>query len=279
MSASHSTKINHPLLLVEDLSKSFRDHNTFWQSGYFSAVTDITFSLEKGTTLAVIGANGSGKSTLAKMIGGITKPSKGKIHFKGKELQYGDYQSRCRHIRMVFQDPSSSLIPHLNIGQVLDTPLRLTTNWDETQRNKKIYQVLQLVGLYPDYATIPIYTLSQSQKQRVALARAVILEPEILILDNALASMDTSVKTQLLNLLLNLQKQLGLAYIYLGQHVGVIKHISDEILVMKAGHMVEYGTTREVLTAPVDDFTRRLIESHFGHGLDDSTWDRNSEQD
>lgn len=264
---------NNSLLLVEDLSKSFRDHNTFWRSGYFSAVTDISFSLEKGTTLSVVGANGSGKSTLAKMIGGIVQPSKGKIWFKGRELQFGDYQSRCRHIRMVFQDPDNSLIPHLNIGQVLDTPLRLTTNWDEAQRNKKIYQTLRLVGLYPDHATIPIYTLSQSQKQRVALARAVILEPEILILDNALASMDTSVKTQLLNLLLDLQKQLGLSYIYLGQHVGIIKHISDYMLVMKEGHMVEYGSTREVLSAPAHDFTRRLVESHFGHSLDDSAWE------
>ncbi|KGQ69785.1 peptide ABC transporter ATP-binding protein [Chelonobacter oris] len=269
---------NHSLLMVEDLGKVFRDHNSFWRSGYFSAVTDISFSLEKGTTLAIVGANGSGKSTLAKMIGGIIKPSKGKIWFKGRELQFGDYQSRCRHIRMVFQDPDSSLIPHLNIGQILDTPLRLTTNWDEAQRNKKIYQTLRLVGLYADHAGIPIYTLSQSQKQRVALARAVILEPEILLLDNALASMDTSVKTQLINLLLDLQKQLGLSYIYLGQHVGIIKHISDYTLVMNEGHMVEYGTTREILTAPHNDFTRRLIESHFGHSLDDTAWEADFEE-
>lgn len=266
------TSSSPSLLLVEDLSKSFPYHNSFWRSGHFSAVTDISFSLEKGTTLAVVGANGSGKSTLAKMIGGITKPSKGKICFRGRELQFGDYQSRCRHIRMVSQDPDDSLIPHLNIGQILDTPLRLTTNWDEAQRNKKIYQTLRLVGLYPDHANIPIYTLSQSQKQRVALARAVILEPEILILDNALASMDTSVKTQLLNLLLNLQKKLGLSYIYLGQHIGIIKHISDYMLVMKEGHMVEYGDTKDILTNPNTDFTRRLIESHFGHGLDNSAW-------
>ncbi|MGV6988801.1 ATP-binding cassette domain-containing protein [Testudinibacter sp. P80/BLE/0925] len=273
------TNSSPSLLLVEDLSKSFRDHNSFWRSGLFAAVTDISFSLEKGTTLAIVGANGAGKSTLAKMIGGITKPSKGRICFKGRELQFGDYQSRCRHIRMVSQDPDNSLIPHLNIGQILDTPLRLTTNWDEAQRNKKIYQTLRLVGLYPDHANIPIYTLSQSQKQRVALARAVILEPEILILDNALASMDTSVKTQLLNLLLNLQKQLGLSYIYLGQHVGIIKHISDYMLVMKEGHMVEYGSTRDVLTEPSNDFTRRLVESHFGHGLDNSAWEANFDQD
>ncbi|TNH06377.1 peptide ABC transporter ATP-binding protein [Testudinibacter sp. TR-2022] len=264
------------LLQVEDLSKSFRDHNAFWHSGSFAAVCDISFSLEKGTTLAIVGANGSGKSTLAKMISGVTKPTKGRILFKGRELEFGDYQSRCRHIRMVFQDPDNSLIPHLNIGQVLDTPLRLSTPWDEEQRNQKIYQTLRLVGISPDHANIPIYTLSQSQKQRVALARAVILEPEILVLDNALSSMDASVKTQLINLLLNLQKQLGISYIYLGQHVGIIKHISDNILVMKAGHMVEYGNTREVLTNPADDFTRRLIESHFGHALDASAWEPDS---
>lgn len=270
-----ATQINsaNSLLLVEDLCKSFPNHNHFWRTGSFSAVTNISFSLQKGTTLAIVGANGAGKSTLAKMIGGITKPSKGKIWFRGRELQFGDYQSRCRHIRMVSADPDSSLLPHLNIGQVLDMPLRLTTNWDEVQRNKKIYQTLRLVGLYADHANIPIYSLSQSQKQRVALARAVILEPEIVILDNALASMDSSVKSQLLNLLLELQKKLGLAYLYLGQHIGIIKHIADDILVMKEGHMVEYGNTREVLSDPSTDFTRRLIESHFGHSLASSAWE------
>ena len=276
MAIQHNTSNNY-LLQVDDLSKSFRDHSAFWHTNSFAAVTDISFSLEKGTTLAVIGANGSGKSTLAKMIGGIIKPSKGTIRFKGRELQFGDYQSRCRHIRNLFQDPDSSLLPHLNIGQVLDTPLRLTTNWDEQQRNKKIYQTLRLIGISPDHANIPIYTLSQSQKQRIALARAVILEPEILLLDNALSAMDTSVKTQLINLLLNLQKQLGISYIYLGQHVGIIKHISDNVLVMKEGHMVEYGSTREILTNPGNDFTRRLIESHFGHALDDSAWEQDYE--
>ncbi|MGR3807647.1 cationic peptide transport system ATP-binding protein [Pasteurella testudinis DSM 23072] len=278
MAISHGSS-GHYLLQVEDLSKSFRDHNAFWHTGSFAAVSDISFSLEKGTTLAIVGANGSGKSTLAKMISGVIKPSKGRIWFKGRELKFGDYQSRCRHIRMVFQDPDGSLIPHLNIGQILDTPLRLSTNWDEELRNKKIYQTLRLVGISPDHANIPIYTLSQSQKQRVALARAVILEPEILVLDNALSSMDASVKTQLINLLLTLQKQLGISYIYLGQHVGIIKHISDNMLVMKGGHMVEYGSTREVLSNPSDDFTRRLVESHFGHALDDSAWDQDFDED
>ncbi|MBE2898979.1 ATP-binding cassette domain-containing protein [Pasteurellaceae bacterium TAE3-ERU1] len=262
-----------PLLLVEDLNKAYRDNTTFWRTGYFSAVTDISFSLEKSKTLAIVGESGSGKSTLAKMIGGVVAPDSGKIFFKGRELHFGDYQTRCRHIRMVSQDPDTTLIPHLNIGQVLETPLLLTTNWDEEQRNRKIYQTLSLVGLYPDHTLAPIHTLSQSQKQRVALARAVILEPEILILDSALASMDTSVKTQLVNLLLELQQKLGISYIYLGQHMGIIKHIADTMLVMQAGQMVEYGATRDVLREPATAVTRRFIESHFGHGLDDSAWD------
>lgn len=265
-----------PLLQVEDLTKSFKNHFGLLGSGTFRAVEEISFSLEAGKTLAIIGRNGSGKSTLAKMIVGITKPTSGNILFKDKPLNFGDYGYRSKHIRMVFQDPNTAFNPRLNVGQILDTPLRLTTSLNEQQRNEKIFNILKLVGMHPDHTNIKITTLSVSQKQRIALARALILEPQIIIIDDAVGSLDTTVKTQLTNLMLELQEKLGIAYIYVGQHLGIIKHIADEVLVMEDGVMIEYGETRSLFTDPQTDITKRLIESHFGKILDDSSWENDA---
>ncbi|KOE58515.1 peptide ABC transporter ATP-binding protein [Aggregatibacter actinomycetemcomitans] len=261
-----------PLLQVEDLTKSFNGSLGLFSSGYFHAVEQISFSLEAGNTLAIIGRNGSGKSTLAKMIVGITKPTSGNILFKDNPLVFGDYHYRAKHIRMVFQDPNTAFNPRLNVGQVLDAPLLLTTKFDEQQRNQKIFDILKLVGMHPDHTNIKINTLSVSQKQRIALARALILNPEVVIIDDALGSLDATVKTQLTNLVLELQKKLKLAYIYVGQNLGIIKHIADTILVMEDGKMIEYGDTHSLFTAPKTDVTKRLIESHFGKILDNSSW-------
>lgn len=267
-------KLSSPdtLLLIDDLNKVFLDTNKLWHNRYFSAVCNITFPLEKGKTIAIIGENGAGKSTLVKMIAGLIKPSSGNIYFKGSLLAFGDYQTRCKHIRMVPQDSDASLIPHFSIKQTLDIPLTLNTNWDEQQREKKIRQTLELVGMTHTNIHEKIFNLSLSQKQRITIARAIILEPEILILDNALTAMDASVQSQMINILLNLQKHLGTAYICLGQHIGIIKHIADDILVMKDGHMIEYGGTQEVLSHPSTELTRRLVESYFRHALDSNDW-------
>ena len=179
---------------------------------------------------------------------------------------------------MIFQDPNTSFNPRLNIGQILDAPLRLLTDLNEPQRNEKIFNTLRLVGLYPDHANVRIHTISASQKQRVALARTLILEPDIIISDDALSSLDASVKTQLTNLMLEVQERLGIAYIYVGQHLGLIKHVADEILVMDNGQMIEYGATRKLLSHPKSEITKRFVESHFGRELDDSAWERVKEE-
>ena len=263
------------LLQVEDLCKRFPNAGGLLGNDSFDAVQDISFSLQPRQTLAIIGNNGSGKSTLAKMIVGITRPTSGKIIFQGNELSYGDYDFRTKHIRMLFQDVNAAFNPHLNVGQILDTPLRLTTNLTEEERNEQIFDTLRLVGLYPDHANIKINTMSTSQKQRVALAHALILQPDIIIADDALGALDASVKTQLTNLMLDIQERRGISYIYVGQHMGLIKHIADEVLVMDAGQMIEYGSTRSLFTEPQTDTTRRLVEGYFGSVLKNSAWETN----
>lgn len=261
------------LLKVENLTKSFSDYIGLFGASKFKAVDDVSFTLERKKTLAIIGRNGSGKSTVAKLIVGIKKPSYGKILFKGKKLKFGDYQYRSQHIRMVFQDPNSAFNPRLNIGQILDSPLELSTNLNEEERNQRIASTLRLVGLRPEHVHISISSMSISQKQRIALARAIILYPEIIIIDDALESLDATVKIQLMNLLLDIQEKLGISYIYIGQNLGIIKHIADDVLVMDEGKMIEYGPTKQLFTEPKADITKRLVESHFGQLLTNDSWE------
>lgn len=260
------------LLNVKNLSKHFTDRIGLWRKQTFYAVREVSFTLNHQETLAIIGANGAGKSTLAKMLAGIIEPSEGEIRFKDQALTFGDYRFRAKRIRMVFQDPNDAFDPNDNIGRILDAPLKLTTTLSEEERNERIFRTLKLVGLYPEHALVPINSASSSQKQRVALARALILNPEIIIIDDTLSHLDFSVKSQLTNLMLKLQGQLGISYIYVGQNLGLIKHMADKLIVMDQGEMVEYGETKQILLEPQHPITKRLIESHFGKTLTEAAW-------
>ena len=241
------------LLEIQHLSKRFIERSSIFHKHDFYAVKDVSFTLNRRETLAIIGENGSGKSTLAKMIIGQVEPTSGQMLFRNKPLAFGDYAFRAKHIRMVFQDPNDAFDPNHNIGQILDAPLRMATQLSEEARNERIFQTLKLVGLYKDHVLTPISLASNSQKQLVALARALI-------------------KTQMINLMLELQQRLALSFIYIGQHLGLIKHISDKLLVMHEGEILEYGTTKEVLLRPQHAITERLIESHFGKKLTMEAW-------
>lgn len=260
------------LLEVKDLTKRFTDRISLFKQQDFYAVKSVSFTLNRRETLAILGENGAGKSTLAKMIIGLTEPTSGQILFRNKPLEFGDYRFRAKHIRMVFQDPNDAFDPSQNIGQILDTPLKLATDLDENARNERIFQILKLVGLYKDHALIPIRLASNNQKQRVALARALILEPEIIIIDDTSSTLDFSLKTQMINLMLELQQRLAISFIYIGQHLGLVKHISDKLLVMHEGEVLEYGNTKDVLLTPEHAITERLIESHFGKKLTEEAW-------
>lgn len=260
------------LLEIRNLNKRFTDRISLFRKQDFYAVKNVSFTLHHQETLAIIGDNGAGKSTLAKMIAGIIQPTEGEILFKDNPLQFGDYKFRAKHIRMIFQDPNEAFDPNYNIGQILDAPLRFVSHFNEEQRNERIFKTLRLVGLYPEHTLLPIKEASTAQKQRIALARALILNPEIIIVDDTLSSVDFSIRTQLTNLMLDLQKRFGLSYIYIGKNLGLIKHIADKLMVMHEGEIVEYGHTKDVLLNPQSTTTARLIESHFGHMLDENSW-------
>lgn len=261
-----------PLLDIQNISRHFTDRISLFKKHDFYAVQQVSFHLERGQTLAIIGENGAGKSTLAKMIAGITEPTSGTMYFKGQPLQFGDYAFRAKHIRMMFQDPNDAFDPHHNIGQILDAPLRLATDLSESARNQRIFKTLKQVGMYPEHALIQIQDASSSQKQRIAFARALILNPEIIIVDDTLNMLDFSVKTQLLNLMLELQQRFGIAYIYMSQNLGMLKHIADKLMVMHEGEIVEYGETKQLLLNPQHVLTQRLVASYFGKPLTEAAW-------
>ncbi|WP_075182096.1 putrescine export ABC transporter ATP-binding protein SapF [Pantoea sp. 1.19] len=260
------------LLEVRDLSKTYRYRTGLFRRQHVEAVKSVSFSLRPRQTLAIIGENGSGKSTLAKMLSGMVEPSAGTIVIDDHPLAYGDYGYRSQRIRMIFQDPTNSLNPRQRISQILDFPLRLNTDLDAAARETRIIATLRQVGLLRDHAGYYPHMLAPGQIQRVALARALILQPKVIIADEAMASLDMSMRSQLVNLMLELQEKHGITYIYVTQHLGMMKHISDRVLVMHQGEVVERGDTAEVLMSPRHELTQRLINSHFGEALTAEAW-------
>lgn len=260
------------LLEVRNLSKTFRYRTGWFRRQTVQALKPVSFTLRSRQTLAIIGENGSGKSTLAKILAGMIEPDGGEILINNQPLCYGDYSFRCQRIRMIFQDPSTSLNPRQRISRILDLPLRLNTTLSPEQRQQHIIETLRMVGLLPEHASYYPHMLAPGQKQRLGLARVLILRPQVIIADEALTSLDMSVRSQIINLLLELQENQGISYIYVTQHIGMMKHVSDQLLVMCQGEVVEHGSTAEVLAAPLHDLTRRLIASHFGEALTADVW-------
>lgn len=262
------------LLEARNLSKTFRYRTGLFRRHQVAAVQNVSFTLREGQTLAIIGENGSGKSTLAKMLADSVEPSAGEILIDDHPLHFGDYRYRSQRIRMIFQDASNALNPRQRIGQLLDVPLRLNTTLTGGERERAIDTTLRQVGLRPDHAYYYPHMLAPGQKQRVGLARALILQPKVIVADEALASLDMSMRSQIINLMLELQAKKGISFIYVTQHLGMMKHVSDQIIVMQNGEVVERGSTADVLAAPLHDLTRRLIASHFGEALTADAWRR-----
>ena len=253
---------SQPLLQVRNIAKVYHNRTGLFRRQVVNAIKPLSFELEKGQTLGVVGEAGSGKSTLIRILAGMIKPSSGEIHINGHTLAYHDYQTRCKLLRMIFQDPLTSLNRKLRIGQILETPLRLNTTMSEDMRYNKVVEILRMVGMLPDHALFYPQMLSAGQQQRIALARALILNPSIVVADEALSALDISVRSQLINLLLTMQKSLGTSYIVVANDLGIISHISDKVLVMHEGSVVERGKTLKVFADPQHEVTRRLIQNY-----------------
>ncbi len=251
------------LLEVKNLSKNFVRRSSFFQKRIQQAVKPISFELEAGQTLGIIGQNGSGKSTLAKMLAGVIEPSDGEIWVNGELLSHKDYSTRCKLIRMIFQDPNTSLNPRIQIGRILEEPLKRNTNMPPEARMLRVQETLKRVGLLPEHAYFYPQMLATGQKQRVCLARALVLQPCVIVADEALNGLDMAMRSQIINLFLELQQEMGVSFVYVSQHIGVVKHITDQIMVMHEGEVVEAGSSQDVIAKPQHIVTRKLVDSHF----------------
>jgi len=251
---------DEPLLRVNKLCKVYNQHIGIFRRKSQKVLDGASFELEAGETLALVGETGSGKSTLAKILAGMIIPSSGEIYVNGHRLKAKDYTNRCQLIRMIFQDPDTSLNPRLRLGKILDAPLALNTYLTDSEREQKIISTLRRVGLLAEHANYYPHMISSGQKQRLALARALILNPKIIIIDETLSTLDASIRSQIINLLLELQEQFKISYVLVSHQLGVVRHISDKIMVLEKGQVIEQGETRAVFDSPQHKVTQRLID-------------------
>lgn len=249
-----------PVLKVQALHKHFNVRAGLFRSKQFNAVAGVSFCLGKGETLAVIGETGSGKSTLGKILAGADNSSSGQILLNGQIIEDdGGRVENTKDIRLIFQDPMKSLNPSTPIGSILNEILVLNTDLDSQARREKINQTLLNVGLLAEHRNYYAHMFSGGQIQRVALARAIILDPKVLVLDEALSSLDPSVRAQTVNLLLRLQRETGLSYVLITNHLSLVKHMSDSLLLLHKGEVVEYGETDEVFSSPQTKLAERML--------------------
>jgi oligopeptide transport system ATP-binding protein len=228
------------------------------------AVDQVSFSVGQGRSLAIVGESGSGKTTLARMVVGLERPTGGSIAVGGRERRLkrvgsGERRRRAREVQIVFQDPYSSLDPRQTVGQCIEEMLRLHFELDRSQRQERVRALLDQVGLDERHAAAYPRALSGGQRQRVAIARALACEPRVLICDEAVASLDVSIQAQVLNLLTDIREVTEVSYLFISHDLAVVRQVSDEILVMKDGRVVEQGPTDHVLDHPADPYTQRLL--------------------
>ena len=228
------------------------------------AVDDVSFCIAPRQSLAVVGESGSGKTTVARMIIGLEKPTSGRIIVNGRERPWRHVSSRerrrrAREAQIVFQDPYSSLDPRMTVRDCLDEVLRLHFDWERERRLARVEELLGQVGLDRRQADALPRALSGGQRQRVAIARALASEPRVLICDEAVASLDVSIQAQVLNLLSDIRDETGVSYLFISHDLAVVRQVSDEVVVMRHGRVVEAGPTERVLSEPDDPYTQRLL--------------------
>ena len=248
------------MLQVTDLRKVYRARLP--GGAPLAAVDGVSFNVGVGETLGLVGESGCGKSTLSRCLMRLVEPSSGRVLFAGTDVRAlgaGAVRAFRRRMQIVHQDPYSSLDPLLRIDQTLAAPLRHVLGLDAQSAEKRMVALLEEVGLNAAYRRAYPHELSGGQRQRVAIARALSLNPEFIIADEPTSALDVSIQAQVLNLLLRLQREHGLAMLFISHDISLVAHMSDRIAVMQSGRFVETGATAAVIAAPQHDYTRSLL--------------------
>ena len=250
-----------PVLELKDVHVTHKTRSGgLFHPGKVRAMDGVDFSISRGETVGVVGESGSGKTTLAKVLVGLQVPTSGIAYFNGEPLDYRRSQRRLgRAVSVVFQDPATALNPRMIVREQLLDPLVVHRIGTPAEREEKVRHLLGLVGLPLSALDVLPRQISGGQRQRVAIARALALDPDIIVADEPTSSLDVSVRAQVLNLLSDLKSALGLGMVFISHDISTVRHISDRIVVMLAGQIVEEGTTEQIFRDPRHDYTRKLL--------------------
>jgi oligopeptide/dipeptide ABC transporter ATP-binding protein len=254
------------LLEVKNLVKHFvADRSMFGQpTAFIRAVDGVSFSVDAGETLALVGESGCGKSTVSRLALRLIEPDAGEIRFEGRDLltlDANELRVFRRDAQIIFQDPYASLNPRMTVGQILAEPLALHDLVPPPRRRERVEELLRLVGLEPRFARRYPHEFSGGQRQRIAIARALAVEPKLIICDEPVSALDVSIRSQILNLLRDLQERLGLAYIFVSHDLAVVKHIADRVAVMNLGGIVETADVQTLFGSPRHPYSRALLSA------------------
>jgi len=257
------------LVIAEGLGRDYTVSGGFLKpAATVQALSGASFTLAAGRTLAVVGESGCGKSTLARVVTMIEAPTRGALTLDGhvvdadRPLDQATRAALRASVQIVFQDPYGSLNPRQTIGRILEEPLLINRpDLSRTDREARAREMLVLTGLRPEHYDRYPHMFSGGQRQRVAVARALMLEPKVLVLDEPVSALDLSIQSQVLNLLVDLQERLGLAYLFISHDLSVVRHVADEVMVMYLGRVVEAGPAREVFAFPRHPYTRALLSA------------------
>ena len=257
-----------PVVIARNLTQVYKIKRGFFKpADHLQAVSSVSFSVLPGKTLAVVGESGCGKSTLARMVSLIEAPSAGELILGGVDVvKATDPQRHAlrRSVQLVFQNPFGSLNPRKKIGSILESPLEINTTLDAQTRAEQARIMLALVGLRPEHYDRYPHMFSGGQRQRIAIARALMLKPGLIVADEPVSALDVSIQAQVLNLLADLQQELGLAYLFISHDLGVVRHIAHDVLVMYLGHAVEQGSKQAIFSQALHPYTQALLASTPG---------------
>ncbi|MFY0517889.1 ABC transporter ATP-binding protein [Lysinibacillus sp. UGB7] len=228
------------------------------------AVDDISIEIFRGETLGIVGESGSGKSTFGRTILQLVEPTAGEILYKGQPIQHlkgRKLQKYRNQMQMIFQDPFASLNPRMRIGTIIEEPMALQLSFTKEQRKERVKELLQKVGLPEDAMQKFPHEFSGGQRQRIGIARALAINPEFIIADEPVSALDVSVQSQVLNLMMDLQDEFHLTYLFISHDLSVVKHISDRVAVLYLGRVVEIGTKKELYAQPLHPYTQALLSA------------------